>query len=806
MIEEKREKRGEQSEEQVNIQEILFRYLIHWPWFVVSVVICIACAWGYLRLATPVYNISATVLIKDDKKGSGASMSSELERMGLDGFVSSSNNVDNEIEVLKSKSLAREVVNNLGLFVTYKDEDEFPNRELYRTSPVVVSLTPQEAEKLSAPMEVEMTLFPNGGMDALITVKDKGYRKQFDKLPAVFPTDEGTVAFFESKDTLTTNQAKEESKERHIKAFINRPMSVAKGYIQSLSIAPTSKTTSVAVLSLKNSNTQRGKDFINKLLEMYNINANNDKNEVAQKTAEFIDERIGIISKELGSTEQDLENFKRSAGITDLSSEAQIALTGNAEYEKKRVENQTQINLVMDLQRYMQGNEYEVLPSNIGLQDAASAGAIDRYNEMLVERKRLLRTSTENNPTIINLDTSIRAMRSNVQATLDATLKGLQITKEDLAREANRYSRRINDAPTQERQFVSIARQQEIKAGLYLMLLQKREENAITLAATANNAQIIDAAIADDNPVSPKRMMVYLVALFFGMGIPVGIIYLIGLTKFKIEGRADIEKLTSLPVVGDIPLADEKSGSIAVFENKNNLMSETFRNVRTNLQFMLENGKNVILVTSTISGEGKSFVSSNLAISLSLLGKKVVIVGLDIRKPGLNKVFNIPQKDHGITQFLTNPSMNLMDLVQPSDINRNLFILPGGAVPPNPTELLARDGLEKAIETLKTNFDYVILDTAPVGMVTDTLLIGRTADLSVYVCRADYTRKAEFTLVNELSENKKLPNLCVAINGLDLQKKKYGYYYGYGKYGKYYGYGKRYGYGYGYGEKHTGQE
>ena len=806
MIEEKRENRGEQPEEQVNIQEILFRYLIHWPWFVVSVIICIVCAWGYLRLATPVYNISATVLIKDDKKGGGASMSSELEKMGLDGFVSSSNNVDNEIEVLKSKSLAREVVNNLGLFVTYKDEDEFPSRELYRTSPVVVSLTPQEAEKLSAPMEVEMTLFPNGGMDALITVKDKGYRKQFDKLPAVFPTDEGTVAFFESKDTLTTNQAKEESKERHIKAFINRPMSVAKGYIQSLSIAPTSKNTSVAVLSLKNPNTRRGKDFINKLLEMYNINANNDKNEVAQKTAEFIDERIGIISKELGSTEQDLENFKRSAGITDLSSEAQIALTGNAEYEKKRVENQTQINLVMDLQRYMQGNEYEVLPSNIGLQDAASASAIDRYNEMLVERKRLLRTSTENNPTIINLDTSIRAMRSNVQATLDATLKGLQITREDLAREANRYSRRINDAPTQERQFVSIARQQEIKAGLYLMLLQKREENAITLAATANNAKIIDEALADDNPVSPKRMMAYLAALVLGVGIPVGIIYLIGLTKFKIEGRTDVEKLTSLPVIGDIPLADEKSGSIAVFENQNNLMSETFRNVRTNLQFMLENGKNVILVTSTISGEGKSFVSSNLAISLSLLGKKVVIVGLDIRKPGLNKVFNLSRKEHGITQFLTNPTVNLMDLVQPSDINRNLFILPGGAVPPNPTELLARDGLEKAIETLKANFDYVILDTAPVGMVTDTLLIGRTADLSVYVCRADYTRKAEFTLINELMENNKLPNLCIVINGLDLQKKKYGYYYGYGKYGKYYGYGKRYGYGYGYGEKHTSRE
>ena len=560
------------------------------------------------------------------------------------------------------------------------------------------------------------------------------------------------------------------------------------------------------VISLKNTNPRRGKDFINKLLEMYNINANNDKNEVAQKTAEFIDERIGIISKELGSTEQDLENFKRTAGITDLSSEAQIALTGNAEYEKKRVENQTQINLIVDLQKYLQGNEYEVLPANVGLQDGGLVGAISRYNEMLIERNRLLRTSTESNPAIVNLNTSIRAMRSNVQATLDATLKGLQITKADLDREASRYSRRISDAPTQERQFVSIARQQEIKAGLYLMLLQKREENAITLAATANNAKIIDDAFADDNPVSPKRMMVYLAALVLGVGFPVGIIYLIGLTKFKIEGRADVEKLTSLPVIGDIPLADEKSGSIAVIENYNNLMSETFRNVRTNLQIMLENGRNVILVTSTISGEGKSFVSSNLAISLSLLGKKVVIVGLDIRKPGLNKVFNLSRKEQGITQFLTNPAVNLMDLVQPSDINRNLFILPGGAVPPNPTELLARDGLEKAIETLKANFDYVILDTAPVGMVTDTLLIGRTADLSVYVCRADYTRKAEFTLINELMENNKLPNLCIAINGLDLQKKKYGYYYGYGKYGKYYGYGKRYGYGYGYGEKHTSRE
>ena len=431
---------------------------------------------------------------------------------------------------------------------------------------------------------------------------------------------------------------------------------------------------------------------------------------------------------------------------------------------------------------------------------------IDRYNELIFERKRLLRTSTENNPMIVNLDTSIRAMKANVKAAIDGTLQGLLIVKADLDREASRFSRRISDAPGQERQYVSIARQQEIKAGLYLMLLQKREENAITLAATANNAKIIDEPAAEGGPVSPKPKMIYMVALAVGLGLPVGFIFLLGLTKFKIEGRGDVEKLTRLPIVGDVPLTDEKTGSITVFENQNTLMSETFRNVRTNLQFMLESSQKVILVTSTVSGEGKSFISANLAISLSLLGKKVVIVGLDIRKPGLNKIFNIPRKEMGITQYLSNPEKNLMDFVQSSDVSKNLYIIPGGTVPPNPTELLARDGLDKAIAILRKEFDYVILDTAPVGMVTDTLLIGRIADLSVYVCRADYTRKAEFTLINELADNNKLPNLCTVINGLDLQKKKYGYYYGYGKYSKYYGYGKRYGYGYGYGEHRVKEE
>ena len=785
-----------QPEEEINIQELLFRYLIHWPWFVASVLFCVICAFAYLKVATPIYNVSATVLIKDEEKGGGATMASELEKMGLGGMMNTKNNVDNEVEVLKSKSLALEVVEQLNLYVSYRNEDGWLSKEMYRTSPVLVSLTPQEADKLVKPMQVKMTLQDSCRMEVEIKVGDKKYRKHLDKLPAVFPTDEGTVAFLANPDTLGTSWGEVQ----HITATIGKPMATAKGYIAALSIAPTSKTTSVVNISIKNSSTRRGKDFINRLIEVYNINTNNDKNEVAQKTAEFIEGRIAIISKELGSTEQDLEKFKRTAGITDLKSEAEIALTGNAEYEKRRVENQTQISLVKDLQRYLQGGEYEVLPSNVGLQDAALAAAIAKYNEMLMERNRLLRNSSEDNPTIINLTSSIHAMRTNVVASMDATLKGLQITKADLQREAKRFSQRISDAPTQERQFVSIARQQEIKAGLYLMLLQKREENAITLAATANNAKIIDAAIPDDAPVSPKKMMILLAALVLGAGIPVGVIYLISLTQYTIEGRADVEKLTAIPVIGDVPVADEAEGSIAVFENQNNLMSETFRSIRTNLQFLLEEGQKVIMVTSTVSGEGKSFVSANTAISLSLLGKKVVIVGLDIRKPGLNKVFQLSTKEQGVTQFLTDPKRNIMDLVQKSVRYSKLYILPGGVIPPNPTELLARKGLETAIEQLKEHFDYVILDTAPIGMVTDTRLIARTADLTMYVCRADYTRKSEFALVNELADSNKLPRINIVINGLDLNKKKYGYYYGYGKYGKYYGYGKRYGYGYGYGE------
>ena len=792
----------EEKEEKTDFKAVLFKYTIHWPWFVACILLCMAGAWLYLRYTPPVYNISASVIIKDNDKNSKASSGmADLEDLG---FYSSINNFDNEVEILQSRTLIKKVVEELDLYISYAAKSSFHDIELYKSSPVKVWITPEEAQKLPAPAYINLTLQPSNKLNVKITIGEQEYSKQFDKLPALLTTPSGTFSFTPADSTIAKSEQK-------IMATVSSPRSVAGSYRGALSIEPTSKSTTIAQISVKSTHTQRGMDFINKLVEIYNRDANDDKNEVATKTAEFIDERINIINGELGTTEQELETFKRDAGLTDLKSDAQLALSENSEYEKKRAENSTQLRLVQFLASYANNPDhaYEVLPVNVGLTDTGLTELINRYNEMLLERKRLLRSSQENNPVVVNLDASIRAMRSNVLTTINSVQRGLAITQADLERQAGKYAGRITNAPGQERQLVNISRQQEIKAGLYLMLLQKREENAITLASTANNARIVDEALADAIPVSPKGKMIYLVALILGVALPVAVIYIIELFKYKIEGRADVEKITSLPIVGDVPFSENKSseGAIVVHENQNDLMAETFRNVRTNVLYMMKSNEKVILVTSTTTGEGKTFIASNLAVSLALLGKKIVIVGLDIRKPSLNKAFNLSHREQGISQFLANPEhTDLMSLVQVSRINANLSILPGGPIPPNPTELVARESLSQAIDILKKHFDYIILDTAPIGMVTDTLLISRVANASIYVCRADYTHKADYTLINELGEQKKLPNLCTIINGLDMKKKKYGYYYGYGKYGKYYGYGKKYGYGYGYGAENVNKK
>ena len=787
-----------ENENPVDYKALLFEYLMYWPWFVACLLVCIVGAWCYLRYQAPVYNINATVLIKQGDKNKPNGQNVSLAAMQDLGMLTMANNFDNEVEIIQSRTLLKKVVNALNLNITYAEKRTFGYpKQLYKSTPVQVWMSPEEADKLPSPLQIQLDYTPDGKVQAeayfICNRERQTISKHFDKLPGVLVTPVGTITL-SPKDSVGLQNT------HTIYATIVTPTAAAGSCKARLTAKPTSKVTTIVQLNYNDTHIGRGMDFLNTLVALYNSDANDDKNEVASRTAEFIDGRIQIINQELGTTESQLATYKQKAGLTDLSSDAQLALQGNAEYAQKQAENATQLRLVQFLKEYIDNpaNQMEVIPANIGLTDNALATVIGQYNEMLTERKRLLRTSSESNPAVVNLDASIQATRKNVQTSVSSVLKGLEITRHDLESQTRKFEGKISNAPTQEKELLSITRQQEIKASLYLMLLQKREENAITLAATANNGRMIEEPLPG-GPVAPNGKMFYIIALFLGLGLPITTIYLRNLLRFKIESRVDVEKITDIPVVGDIPLTNTEGHPIVIQENRNGLMDEVFRSVRTNIQYMLEEGQKVILFTSTTSGEGKSFNAGNLACSFAFMGKKVVIVGLDIRKPGLNKVFHLSHKEAGISQYLANSEhTNLLDLCQKSNISENLYILPGGTIPPNPTELVARKTLDVAINTLKQNFDYVILDTAPIGMVTDTQLISRVADLSVYVCRANYTHKSDYALINDLKRENKLPNLCTLINGIDMNQRKNGYYYGYGKYGKY-GYGKKYGYGYGYG-------
>lgn len=769
----------------------LVKLLMYWPWITGCVLAALVGAFFYLKTQTPLYTVSSSVLIKNENSKPGNSGASLADL----GFVTSSTqNFDNELEILRSRTLLKKVVTSLDLYIDYTLPGSFRPTELYKQSPVKVWITPEEADRLGS-AKVDLHFKQNQLYEVTITHNAQEWKKVIEKLPAVFSTPAGVFTF--SADSLQPASHVPEL----IQAKITSPNRVAASFRGRLNVAATNKTTTIAQLTLTDSQVARGTDFLNKLVELYNEEGNNDKNEVAAKTAEFIDERINIINRELGTTESELASFKQRAGVVDIANDASQAAGEQASYERAYAENEVQLSLMNHLKNHILSteNQYEVIPANIGLTNGDLNTVVERYNEMLIERKRLLRTSHEDNPAVQSLNASIEVMRNSVMAAIQTAEKGLQINRQALKTQTRKFAGKVSDAPVQEKEYLSMSRQQEIQANLYLMLLQKREENNITLASTANNARVIDEPLAGGQ-VSPQSSQIYMMALVLGLGFPVGILFLWGLFQFKIKTRADVERITKLPIIGDIPLSEEaKNNAIVVQENRNELMEEIFRSVRTNVQYMLSEGQKVILFTSTTSGEGKSFTAGNLASSFAFMGKKVVIVGLDIRKPGLNKVFHISHHGQGISQYLADPQhTDLLSLCQKSTISDNLYILPGGSIPPNPTELVARPALDQAISILREHFDYVILDTAPIGMVTDTQLIARVADLSVYVCRSGHTAKSEFKLINVLKGEGKLPHPCVVINCIDMDKRETGSYYGYGKYGKY-GYGKKYGYGYGYG-------
>lgn len=801
---------GQEQEEKsaIDFQLIYSTLILNWKWFVLSLIVCLGMGYLYLRYTRPQYQATAKLLIKDDDQNKSRGMGNSMIQNAANlGFISNSNGIDNEIEILSAQDLATQAVIDMKCYVNYYHKGTFKDQLVYKEQEVNVDLDLAHLKKLNAPIKLKIEKDGNKYLvtgsyyipvDAFSSQKEPvKIEKTLASLPASINTRVGTLSF-------TKNGNFKLKDGECLKAIIVTPDMAASGYAKALTVSQTSKTTTIAELVLKDEDPQRSIDYLNTLIKVYNRQANEDKNKISYRTEQFINQRLEKINSELGSTEGQLESYKKRNNVVEMKLNATAAIANSDTYAQKLQEANTQVELLNELGKYMNepGNKYQPIPSNVGLTDESSTELINEYNQIALNRNKMLHSASESSPTVTPLTAQLEDLTKSIKRAMRQAKLGMEIQRNSIAHQAAIYANQIGNSPEQERVLTQIGRQQEVKSGLYLMLLQKREENSISLAATADKGKVIDAPSLVGK-VSPKSSIIMLIALVLGLAIPAAILFLIEFFKYKIEGHEDVMKLTMIPIVADIPMASdaakkEGKADIAVHQNKNNLMEEIFRGLRTNIQFMLKEGEKVMLFTSSTSGEGKTFVASNISISLALLGKKVVMVGLDIRKPRLAELFQIDNHHKGITNLIVHDH-NTWDDIQKqiisSGVNNNLDLLMAGPVPPNPGELVTRASLDDIIKQLKEHYDYIILDTAPVGLVNDTLQLGRLANISVYVCRADYTPKASFGMINGLNEEKKLPNMCLVLNAVDLSKKKHSFYYGVGKYGKYGKYGNYGSYG-----------
>ena len=782
--------------------------ILNWKWFVLSLIICLGAAHIYLRYATPIYQAAAKLLIKEEQNGRRGNSIQSSANLGI---ISNSNGIDNEMEILKSRTLAQQAVYDLKLYTTYRHEGRIKDHLIYGEQEVNVDMDYEHLKKLNAPMSFKITREGRNYHvvgSYFVPIDDNSYNpgpvtvdKVITALPATLGTRVGMVKFTQNGNYMLRDG-------ESLKVTMIAPEIAAGKYVGSLSVSPSTKATSIAQLVITDEIPQRAIDYLKQLAIVYNRQANEDKNQIAVRTEQFINQRLEKINAELGNTEGQLENYKKRNNMVQLSMNASTAFSNADSYAQKLNEANTQVALLDELTKYMNepSNRHQPIPSNVGLNDASATSLINKYNEIALQRNQLLHSASESSPTVTPLTSQLDDLQASIKRAMSQARAGLNIQRNSIASQQGKYQGQISNTPEQERILTQIGRQQEVKSGLYLMLLQKREENSISLAATADKGKLIDNPVFAGK-VTPKDSIILMIAFGLGLAIPALILFLLAFFRYKIEGHDDVAKLTKLPVIADVAIASDRAktkADIVVHENKNNLMEEIFRSLRTNLQFLMKEHDKVILMTSTTSGEGKTFIASNVAISFALLGKKVVLVGLDIRKPRLAELFEIDDHHHGITNLLIKDNITWDDVnkqIVNSGVNSNLDLLMAGPVPPNPGELVTRKSLEETMDILKEHYDYIIIDTAPVGLVTDTLALGRIANATVYVCRADYTQKSSFGLINGLAYEKKMPNMSIVLNGVDLSKKKYGYYYGYGKYGKYgkyasYGaYGKQYGYG-----------
>jgi capsular exopolysaccharide synthesis family protein len=758
----------ETEEHNFDVMEQLEKYLRHWKWFVLSAFICLAIAFVYLRYAIPQYKAVASILVKDDKKGGMASELAAFSDLGMLKGVK--NNVDNEVEILKSRTLVESTVKKMGLTVSYWSQGNVKSAEIYKNVPIeiVFSAVAEGFYKKAHAYRVESisnTQFSFYDADNE-KIGDYGYGQ-------VITLKEGKCIIFKKPPYF-------KNKPFEITIQINKLDQIVQGFKGRLSVTPLSKTTSVAELSVVDPVAEKAEDFLNTLIAVYNQDAINDKNFILENTNKFINQRLEYITDELDGVEMKAEVFKKDNRVTDIVTESKLFIANASAFEKSEIEIETQLRVVQLMTDFVnKSNSTELIPANVLSSETQAGGLIMQYNELILQRNRLLKNAGANNAVVLALEAKIEALRANVKSSLVQQKRALEITRNDLARQNALIGGKISNIPTLERESRELGRQQQIKETLYLYLLQKREETAISLAVTEPNAKVIDSAMALNNPVSPKRNIIFLAALLIGLLIPFAIIYLMDLLDTKVKSHFDFEGKVSIPFLGDIPASD--SPTEIINSTSRSVSAEAMRIVRTNLDFMLsgvpENVAKTIFLTSTVPKEGKTFIAVNLAGTIALSGKKVLLVGLDIRNPKLNQYLDLPNA--GITNYLYTKGSDINDYIVKHKDFEQLYVLPSGVIPPNPAELLMDKRIDALFAQFKKEYDYIIVDTAPVTIVTDTLIIAKHADTFVYVVRANYSDKRLLRLAEALYRENKIGKMALLLNDT-APNGGYGYGYGYG--------------------------
>jgi len=777
----------ENQEDDIHLRDVLEKYLIHWKWFILAVLVCLLVVKIYLRYVTPQYQASTTILVKDDKKGGMLSELSAFADMGLGSAMKS--NLDNEVEILRSRSLIESTVKKLELNISVFEKGRVNTIELYKEAPIEVHFTNVKPSFYTDGMKWEFIKLSPDTFELVSAIDEETpvlltNKKEF-RYGEVIPTINGGLIITKS---IEKNQPKD-LEDKSIFIAVTPFDKVVASYQRRLVVDPISKTSSVVSISLTDPILKRAEVFLDNLIQIYNDDAAADKNFISENTSKFISSRLILITQELDGVEKDVESFKTSNSLTDIESEAKLFIEGSSEYNKKSVENEIQLNVVSSLLDFMKkSTNGDLLPSNIisGQTDASSL--INSYNQLVLNRNRILKSATLSNPSVVKLDEQITSLKANVAESLSRMQANLTIQKRNLKGQEGLLDSKIGKIPVQERQFRVIARQQKVKEELYLYLLQKREETAISLAATAPNARVIDAAKASNIPVSPKKNIIYLGALLMGLLIPFGIIYVKDLLDTKVKNRFDITDKFNIPFLGDIPRA--LTTNEIVDTTSRTSTAEALRIVRANLEYMLtqvpDDRAKSVFVTSTIPGEGKTFLSVNLASIFAHSGKKVLLIGMDIRKPKLNEYVGISDPK-GLTDYLSAKNIPITNFITPMKGYEAFDVLLGGIIPPNPTEMLMSKKVDELFAQFKKEYDYIVVDTAPVSLVSDTLIVAKHADTFVYVVRANYLDKRTLTIPDILHKENKLPNMAFILNDTEVAKG-----YGYGGYG--YGYGN-YGYG-----------